>query len=72
MMFSVKKTYFYLFILFFYYCSNSQNNFFFELEKFDNSLDSLINEPMFDSAKYLVLYGDILKNNPKKIEELVM
>jgi len=66
----MKKILFHLSLLIlFCNCTYLENKTFSELEKFDNSLDSLISEPVFDYSKYLVLHGDTLKNNPKKIEE---
>jgi len=65
----MKRIYFYLFILILFCgCGNSQKKIFSELEKFDSSLDSLINEPMFDYSKYCIFQGDTLKNSPKQIE----
>ncbi len=40
-----------------------------ELEKFDNSLDSLIKVKTYDFPKYCIFLKDTLHNNPIRIEE---
>ena len=51
-------------------CNDSKEKIYSELEKFDNSLDSLITEKTYSNPKYLILIGDTIKNNPKQIEEI--
>lgn len=50
-------------------CNDSKEKIYSELEKFDNSLDSLITEKTYNNPKYLIFIDDTLKNNPKQIED---
>ncbi|EKT4520751.1 hypothetical protein [Flavobacterium psychrophilum] len=57
------------FLTFVVSCKNSNNEINLELEKFDNSLDSLIVEKKNIQSKYLLFLDDTLKGNPKLIDE---
>lgn len=56
-----------LFVLF--GCGDSNEKVYSELERLDNSLDSLITEKTYNNPKYLIFIGDTLKNNPIQIED---
>lgn len=56
-----------LFILF--GCKDSNEKIYSELERFDNSLDSLITGKTYNNSKYLIHIGDTIKNSPIQIEE---
>jgi hypothetical protein len=65
----MKRYYFIFFLFLFWACKNSREEAFKALEKFDNSLDSLITIKTFNKPNILVFLGDTLKNNPTMIEE---
>ncbi len=50
-------------------CQNNNSEIYTELEKFDNSLDSLITQKTYNKIPILVFQADTLKNNPKEILE---
>lgn len=50
-------------------CQNSKKEIYVALEKFDNSLDSLIVGKVYDEPKMLIFQGDTLYGNPKGINE---
>ncbi|WP_160138724.1 hypothetical protein [Chryseobacterium sp. c4a] len=50
-------------------CNSSNEEIHAELEKFDNSLDSLISVKTYNEPNILIFEADTLKNNPKIIEE---
>lgn len=52
-------------------CQKDKSNIYYELEKFDSSLDSLISgNKLYNKPKFNVFEGDTLKNNPKEIIEI--
>lgn len=50
-------------------CQSSSKDIYSELEKFDNSLDSLIKEETYSENRFLIFQADTLYNNPTLIEE---
>ena len=50
-------------------CNPSKEEIYTELEKFDNSLDSLISIDTYTKPNSLIFQADTLNNNPKTIEE---
>ncbi|SMO84755.1 hypothetical protein SAMN06265220_104413 [Flavobacterium nitrogenifigens] len=50
-------------------CQNSKKEIYVALEKFDNSLDSLIVGKVYNEPKMLIFQGDTLYGNPKGINE---
>lgn len=51
-------------------CKKSNEHIYADLEKFDNSLDSLVTEITQNKPDYLIFQSDTLKNNVKSIEEI--
>ncbi len=58
-----------LFGIIFTGCQNSKTEVYLELEKFDSSLDTIINEKVYNKPKILIFQSDTLRNNPKIVKE---
>lgn len=56
-------------LIFFICCKNQKNGVYLALEKFDNSLDSLIAGKTFSKPNSLIFQSDTLYNDPKTVEE---